>query len=193
MFAEQITKEELNRLPIAKFEGEIVVLNDPDDAERAAQELLKYSHLGFDTETKPSFAKGQKNSVGLVQIATEHKVFLFKIKRTGIPPSLRHVLSSASIIKIGVAIADDIKALQLINFFIPNGFIELQRFSERYNIHDNSLQKLTAIVLGFKISKKQQLSNWDSEKLTEAQKDYAATDAWTALLIYKKLINSPFK
>lgn len=154
----------------------------------AVKYLRKFSALGFDTETKPSFRKGDNHRVALLQLATEERVVLFRIHRVGLPEGILKILSDPSIIKAGVAIHDDLKALQRISNFTPASFVELQERARSRGISDFSLKKLTAIVLGFRISKIQQLSNWEANLLTEQQLAYAATDAWTSLQIYKKLV-----
>ena len=189
MFKESITKEELTDLPLKWFEGEIIVIDNPEQVDDAVDILAKHQVIGFDTETRPAFKKGVLNRVALLQLSTADKAFLFRVNRTGIPPSLQQLLSNPAIIKPGVAIRDDIKGLQAISKFKPQGFIELQDHAKEMGILNFSLKKLAAIVLGFRISKSQQLSNWESAALTEAQQIYAATDAWAALEIYKTMFN----
>lgn len=158
------------------------------EVKNAVKYLRNFSALGFDTETKPSFRKGDNHRVALLQLATEGRVVLFRIHRVGLPEGIIKILSNPSVIKAGVAIHDDLKALQRISNFTPAGFVELQESAVNSGIHDFSLKKLCAIVLGFRISKIQQLSNWEADLLTEQQMNYAATDAWTSLQIYKKLV-----
>ena len=146
--------------------------------------------MGFDTETKPSFKRGQVNPVALLQLATSERAFIFRITKIGVPNRLKNILSNEQITKVGVAIHDDIKALQKINPFTPQGFVELQEEVKDYGIQDFSLKKITGIVLGFRISKSQRLSNWESDDLTDAQLSYAATDAWVACEIFNSLIEA---
>jgi ribonuclease D len=185
MFKESISKEELTDLPLRWFEGDIYVIDRPGQVNDVAEFLSTQPIIGFDTETKPSFKKGVVNKVALLQLSTAKEAFLFRVNKLGLPASIRKVLTSPKIIKPGVAIRDDIKGLQDITKFNPAGFIELQDHAKDLGIQNFSLKKLTAIVLGFRISKSQQLSNWEAEELTEAQQIYAATDAWTALKIYQ--------
>jgi ribonuclease D len=189
MFKESITKEELTDLPLKWFEGEIFVVDKPEQVDDAVKILTTHQVIGFDTETRPAFKKGVLNKVALLQLSTADKAFLFRVNRTGFPVSLQKLLADPAIIKPGVAIRDDIKALQAISKFKPQGFIELQDHAKEMGILNFSLKKLAAIVLGFRISKSQQLSNWEAPALTEAQQIYAATDAWVALEIYKMLFN----
>jgi ribonuclease D len=143
--------------------------------------------IGFDTETKPSFKRGQVNSVALLQLSTGKKAFLFRINKIGLPDALKKILSDPEVMKVGVAIHDDIKGLQRISPFKPAGFIELQHEVKDYGISDFSLKKIAGIVLGIRISKSQRLSNWEADELTEAQQCYAATDAWISFQILHSL------
>ncbi|MEL7586367.1 MAG: 3'-5' exonuclease [Prolixibacteraceae bacterium] len=187
MFQESITREELDELPLKAFEGEIFVIDKADKLEWAVNFLSKEKMLGFDTETKPSFKRGQVNQVALLQLSTAKKAFLFRINKIGLPDPLKRILSNAEVLKVGVAIHDDIKGLQRIGHFLPAGFIELQHEVKDYGIGDFSLKKIAGIVLGVRISKSQRLTNWESDELTEAQQCYAATDAWISFQILHSL------
>ena len=187
MFRTTIDKEEVEALPGFHFEGKIITINTEGQAERSAQFLLTQKVLGFDTETRPSFRKGSNNKVALLQISTADEAFLFRLGATGLPLPLKHVLSRPLPLKIGVGITDDIKALRRISDFAPAGFIDLQNYAVKFGIEEKSLKKLSAIVLGIKVSKSQQLSNWENPILTEAQQRYAATDAYVCLQIFNKL------
>ncbi len=187
MFRTTIYKEEVETLPGFHFEGKIITINTEGQAERIAQFLLTQKVLGFDTETRPSFRKGSNNKVALLQISTAEEAFLFRLGATGLPLPLKHVLSRPLPLKIGVGITDDIKALRRISDFAPAGFIDLQNYAVKFGIEEKSLKKLSAIVLGIKVSKSQQLSNWENPILTEAQQRYAATDAYVCLQIFNKL------
>jgi ribonuclease D len=143
--------------------------------------------LGFDTETRPSFKKGRKNKVSLIQLANNDFACLIRINRIGIPDELAAILSDPGVIKAGVAIHDDIRFLTGVRKFRPEGFVDLQGFVKEYGIQSSGLKKLAAIILGFRISKRQQVTDWEATELTEAQRIYAATDAWVCHQIYKKL------
>ena len=189
MLQQNITKEELNELPLNAFEGEIEIVDTPLQAEKAVAYLSQFEVLGFDTETKPSFKKGQINRVALLQLSSGEKAFLFRLQKLELPLNVRQLLACSSIKKVGVAIRDDIKTLQKISYFEPDGFVELQEKVKAYGISAFSLKKIAGIVLGIRISKSQRLSNWESEILTGAQQSYAATDAWVSYQIYYSLIN----
>lgn len=189
MFKESITKEELTDLPLRWFEGEIVIVDNKKKLRQAVDVLSKQTIIGFDTETKPSFKKGIINKVALLQLSTKDQAFLIRVNKIGLSSKICDILSNPDIIKPGVAIRDDIKGLQEFKNFKPGGFIELQDHAKDLGIQNFSLKKLTAIACGFRISKGQQLSNWEADQFTPKQQIYAATDAWTALEIYKNFSN----
>jgi ribonuclease D len=189
IYPANITNEEIELYELSWFRGEIVLVDDITGFYDVLPRLLKAGILGFDTETKPSFRKGRKNNVSLIQLATEDLACLIRINRIGIPPELAGILSDPGVLKAGVAVHDDIKYLRKVNGFSPSGFVDLQKFVKDYGIESSGLKKLTAIILGFRISKRQQVTDWEAETLSEAQLIYAATDAWVCQKIYKKLIN----
>jgi len=186
-----ISNEELAELPLASFEGVIHVIEKPEDMGPALEYLGRQTILGFDTETRPAFKKGQIYPVSLLQLSTSDQAFLFRINKIGLPIGLVKILASPKILKMGVAIRDDIKILQRIVPFIPLGFIELQDLVKNYGIENFSLKKLSAIILSIRISKSQRLTNWDAPELTEQQAIYGATDAWVSCEIYKQLLITP--
>jgi len=187
VYSSDISNDEIHELEISHYEGEIFVIENAKDIETAVAELKKQSVLGFDTETKPSFKKGETHKTSLLQLSGNGKVFLFRLLSCGIPESLKSLLEDNDILKAGVAIKDDLRKLQKIKPFKPAGFVELQTLSTKLGIESNGLRKLAAIVLGIRISKGQQLSNWEADRLSEQQIIYAATDAWVSAEIYKKL------
>ena len=189
-YLENISGEDLKEYTLSCFRGEIVIVEDIETFKRVIPRLLSSTILGFDTETRPSFRKGRKNKVSLIQLATGDLACLFRINKIGIPEELIGLLANPEVIKAGVAIHDDIRFLKGVKKFIPSGFIDLQKFVKDYGIESSGLKKLAAIVLGFRISKQQQVTNWEAEQLTEAQQVYAATDAWICHQIYSKLINN---
>lgn len=189
MYSENITHEELDRFELSWFKGEIVVIDSMEKFRKYFPRLLDSEILGFDTETRPSFKKGQKNKVSLIQLANEEIACLIRINRIGIPDEVLKLLADPGVIKAGVAVHDDLRFLNGIRKYNPSGFIDLQKFVRNYGIQSAGLKKLAGIVLGFRISKGQQVTNWEAEELTEAQQVYAATDAWVCHQIYKKLIN----
>jgi ribonuclease D len=189
-FLPSISIEEINKLEVRQFEGEIHLIDSPEDVSEAAEYLSRHKVIGFDTETRPSFRKGSSHKVSLLQLAIPDEVFLFRLMYTGLPDSLIRLFEDEEIIFTGVAIGEDIRKLQKIRHFNAKGFLELQKYSSFFRIEDNSLKKLAAIVMDIRISKSQQLSDWEARTLTEAQLRYAATDAWVSLEIYNTLRNT---
>ena len=188
-----ISNDELAELPLSSYEGVIHLIEQPEEMELALEYLSRQSILGFDTETRPAFKKGQTYPVSLLQLSTSDQAFLIRINKVGLPAGLIKILASPKILKIGVAIRDDIKILQRIVTFKPSGFIELQDLVKVYGIENFSLKKLSAIVLGFRISKSARLTNWDAPELSEQQLIYGATDAWVSCEIYKQLLITPIE
>ena len=189
MFQSSISPEEIAALELASFPGEIVVIDAEDEAyEKAIRYLKRLKVLGFDTETRPTFSPDQHSSrTALLQLSGGGKAYLFRLKKCGLPRSLASILANPDIVKVGAATMDDIRGLQRITHFVPKGFVDLQNHVWEYGIRDKSVKKMAAIILGVKISKAQQLSNWEAEKLSESQQKYAATDAWVCREMYLKL------
>ena len=150
-------------------------------------EISRSKILGFDTETRPSFKKGTRHKVSLLQLADDRNAWLFRLNMIGLPPELATLLADDSILKVGVAVHDDIKALRNLKAFEPGGFVDLQSVVAAHGIKQLGLKRLSAIILGFSISKSQQTSNWESPALTPQQQVYAATDAWVCKRIYLTL------
>ncbi|MEO1051663.1 MAG: 3'-5' exonuclease [Bacteroidota bacterium] len=188
MFQKTISREEVNELELRRYEGKPVVVTSPDSAKLVIEEILDTEDfVGFDTETKPTFTKGVINDVALIQIASARKVFLIRVNQTGLTPQLKYFFETSEVAKIGVALLDDIRALQRLRHFEPNNFQEINKLVKDVGIESDGLRKLTAIILGFRISKNQQTSNWENETLTDKQINYAATDAWVCREMYTRL------
>ena len=179
-----ISKAEINQLPMKQYDGPIHLCRTPEEAEAAAEKLKKETLLGFDTETRPAFRKGECYDPSLLQLATGTDVYLFQIQQTGLIPGLLEILASREIIKAGVAIDRDISELQAVANFEPDGFVELADIAKDALIKSLGLRGLTAILFDFRISKKEQVSNWARRELTASQQTYAATDAWLGHKIY---------
>ena len=179
-----ISHDEVNALPLGAFEGKVTVIADHSELRKALVEVADHPVVGFDTETKPVFVKGQKHKVALMQLALPGHVYLVRIRSIGLTEEVVGFLESHSILKAGVGVRDDIKALQHLSTFTPAGFIELAELSRQAGLEVESVKKLTALLLGFRISKSAQTSNWEAERLDPKQVSYAATDAWVCLKIY---------
>ena len=191
-FQISITPQEIEKLPLAAFEGKIKVIDAPGpELDRAVEYLCRQKAVGFDTESKPVFTPGRHgNGVALLQLSGPNKAFLFRVKEMGSLGKICQVLANPYILKVGAAVADDIRGLQRIQDFAPRNFADLQQMVWKYGIKDKSVKKMSAIILGVRISKTQQLSNWEAATLNEAQQKYAATDAWICLQMYRKLQRS---
>ncbi len=188
MYKENITKEEINELPLDVYTGKYTLITSTDQLEEAFAKINRQKFVGFDTETKPTFKKGQYHAVALIQIGIPDEVFLIRINQIGLDDQIISFFENGKVEKIGVALTDDIKDLQKVKNFSPAGFVDLSKEVKQVGIESNGLRKLTAIMLGFRISKNAQVSNWEAPKLTEKQLRYAATDAWVCLEMYEKLL-----
>ena len=189
MFASTITNDEINELELEKFEGELHLIDTEEQVAEALKALKNHNVVGFDTESKPAFKKGEYNHISLIQISTEEDCYLIRVNKTGISDRLKTYLESKDIIKVGIALRDDLKDLKKLRDMKPTGFVELNEMVKSIGIESNGLRKLTAIILGFRISKSAQVSNWEKEELTEKQLYYAATDAWVCIRMYNKLVD----
>jgi ribonuclease D len=187
-----ITLEELNLLPLTSFSGKVTLITEPDELSSVVREIQRHDVVGFDTETRPSFKRGQTYKVALLQLAIPDKVFLIRMHQTGLPPGIVSIFENTEILKAGVAIHDDIKALQKIKHFQPSSFIELSAMAKASGLQVESVKKLAGLLLGIRISKSAQTSNWEAPSLTDKQLDYAATDAWVCLEIYQHLKRNYF-
>ncbi|MBQ8889004.1 MAG: 3'-5' exonuclease domain-containing protein 2 [Bacteroidaceae bacterium] len=183
-----ITKEEIACLPKVQFPGRIYVIYTESDTDKAVEYLKNQRIVGVDTETRPSFKKGTTHKVALLQVSTTDTCFLFRLNRIGMPPSLQDFLMNNTL-KIGLSLKDDFTMLRKRKdvHAEEGNWIELQEYVGRFGIEDKSLQKIFANLFGQKISKNQRLSNWEAETLSEAQLQYAATDAWACVEIYNCL------
>ncbi len=175
-------------LPVDAFQGRIITIITQGEAERAVDYLLSMPILGFDTETRPSFKRGAQYKVALLQVSTPDTCFLFRLNRIGLTPALIRLLEDVTVPKIGLSWHDDISALHKLAPFTPGWFIDIQHHVGELGVHDMSLQKLYANIFGRKISKRQQLSNWEADILTDRQKLYAATDAWACIMLYEEML-----
>ncbi|MBP3214456.1 MAG: 3'-5' exonuclease domain-containing protein 2 [Bacteroidaceae bacterium] len=180
-------KKKIATLPRVLFEGRVIVIFTEKDAEKAVDYLMKQPVLGFDTETKPTFTKGKAHQVALLQVSSPDTCFLFRLNKIGLTDSIVRLLEDQDILKVGLSLQDDMRMLKQRRRFKPGTFVELQKEVKDIGIEDNSLQKIYANLFGEKISKSQQLSNWEADILTEAQQRYAATDAWACIQIHEEV------
>ncbi|MDE5636522.1 MAG: 3'-5' exonuclease domain-containing protein 2 [Alistipes sp.] len=191
IFQSTITNDETAALPAAQFGGRIIVVDTEARIEEACRDLASHKVIGFDTETRPSFRAGAVNRVALLQLSVPGRCYLFRLCRIKLDKPILRILESRSIVKVGAAVAGDLAGLRQLRHFRDGGFVDLQTVAPEWGIEEKSLRKLSAIVLGKKISKAQRLSNWEAVTLTEPQKIYAATDAWACAEIYERLQKTP--
>ena len=192
MYIETITPAELEKLEYASFPGKIQVIDSVGaDFNRAIAYLRSQKIIGFDTETRPCFTQNQpRYGVALLQLSGPEKAFLFRVNKIGMHRRLCNLLANPKILKIGAAVHDDIRGLQKLRDFKAAGFVDLQKIVWEWGIRDKAVKKMSAIILGYRISKTQQLSNWEADVLSEQQCKYAATDAWVCREMYLKLMKS---
>lgn len=184
---DKIEKSELADKPRVVFEGIIEEIDTEEKAQKAIEMLREEKMVGFDTETRPSFTRGQGHKIALLQLSTDSVAYLFRLNKMGIPDPVADFLADADIIKVGVSIKDDFGSLSSRRKIEPAGFVELQEMCGEMGIEEKGLQKMYGLLFGERISKNQQLSNWEIESLTEGQRQYAAIDAWACLRIYRYL------
>jgi ribonuclease D len=183
-----INKELLQWMPVAAFEGEVIVVDQEDQIQEAVAYLRTQKVIGVDTEARPSFQRGIHYPTALVQIASHERCYLFRLTHVGMPQALADLFADPGICKVGLAFKDDINGLRRRRNFTPANCIDVQSMVPQYGILDLGLQKIFAICFGKKISKAQQLTNWENSHLTAEQARYASTDAWATLLIYEDLL-----
>lgn len=187
-FDRRMTKEEINNCPIKKWNGPVHVIRSSERMTNAVEQLSRETILGFDTETRPAFKKGQKYHPTLLQLAGENSVFLFQLKHLGLQEPLIKILADPTVIKAGVSLAHDLRELKQLTPFTQAGFVGLGKMSKEKGIKNHGLRGLAAVVLGLRISKSAQTTNWAKDKLTQSQIRYAATDAWVGRELYLKLM-----
>lgn len=175
-------------MPVTQFDGEVIVVDRPEMVESAVAYLMEQTVLGVDTESRPSFTRGVHYPTALVQVASTERCYLFRLTHVGMPEALAGVFANPKICKVGLAFKDDLNGLKRRRQFVPRNCVDLQSIVGQYGILDLGLQKIFAICFGQKISKAQQLTNWENSHLTAEQARYASTDAWATLLIYMDLM-----
>ena len=192
IFPERVSKAEVNELPLLAYEGDITLIDSTAQMGEALRAINREPVIGFDTETKPTFRRGEYNHTALLQIAIPDHVYLFRLNMMGFPDALAGIFTDRHIKKVGISIHDDIKELKVLNKFREQSIIEINDIAKALGIENQGVRNLSAIFLQGRISKRQQISNWENEVLTEPQQRYAATDAWVCLEIYTQLINKGF-
>ncbi len=192
-FIDKISNEQTALLPAIEFRGEIRIVEQERDIAAACKLLAEQSVIGFDTETRPSFRPGVTFRVSLLQLSTPKVCFLFRLNKIPLAKPILQLLEDKKVLKIGADVAGDLRSLRQIRHFRDGGFVDLQSIASEWGIGEKSLRKLSAIVLGQRVSKAQRLSNWEATTLTDKQQLYAATDAWVCTRIYEQLLRTPKK
>ena len=183
----RMTKEQINAHPIGRYRGRIHLIRTPEQVERAVRELEKEKVLGFDTETRPTFRAGQGHPPAVLQLVGEQAAYVFQLQHCGLPEALLQLLAHPEIIKAGVALDRDVQELKKLAPFTPAGFVDVGDLARQAGCTNHGLRGLATLLLGFRISKNSQTSNWARETLTRTQLEYAATDAWVGRELYHKL------
>jgi len=181
---DSIDKTVIPSMPQVVFYGDIRVIDNLKAAEEAIAVLESEAVVGFDTETRPSFVKGTPNKIALLQLATRHTSYLFRLNEIGIPECVKGFLTDGSVLKIGLSVRDDFRSLNGRSKMKPKGFVDLQEYMPQFGVAEKGLQRLYALLFARRISKTQQLSNWEAPVLSAAQQQYASIDAWAPLRIY---------
>ncbi len=190
-FIPKISNEQTADLPAIEFPGTIRVIDREEEVEAACNDLKQYPTIGFDTETRPSFRPGVSYRVALLQLSTPTVCYLFRLNKIPFCKPILQLLESKSVRKIGADVAGDLRSLRKLRHFRDGGFVDLQTLVPEWGIEDKSLRKMSAIILGKRVSKAQRLSNWEAASFTPSQQLYAATDAWVCIQIYNKLQDTP--
>lgn len=183
-FDQRMSRVEINSLPIYSYDGPIHLIRSTSELAAILPDLGREELLGLDTETQPNFHKGANNLPALLQLAGETTVWIFQLSLLGLPEELRAILSNCEIIKTGVAVDMDLQNLQRLGHYYPDSYTELATVAKEAGIRNHGLRGLAAVMLGYRISKGAQRSNWGAETLSEKQLRYAATDAWVGREIY---------
>ncbi len=192
-FIDKISNEQTALLPAIEFRGEIRIVEDERDIAAACKYLAEQPVIGFDTETRPSFRPGVTFRVSLLQLSSPEVCYLFRLNRIPLDKAILQLFENKRLLKVGADVAGDLRSLRQIRHFRDAGFIDLQAIAPEWGIAEKSLRKLSAIVLGQRVSKAQRLSNWEAATLTDKQQLYAATDAWVCTRIYNRLLRTPKK
>jgi ribonuclease D len=187
MFKQEVTRDEINELPLFRYEGRAKVVSTTKELDEALRELLRHPVIGFDTESRPSFRKGEYYPISLVQMAVPDCVYLIRTNKTGFTPGFKALFENPSIIKAGISILDDLRELQKLAQFTPTNVVDLNQVAQTAGAKNIGVRSLSAIFLEIRISKSQQTSNWERDTLSSSQIAYAATDAWVCLQLFEKL------
>lgn len=183
-FLRDISRDEMNQLPVRRYEGEVCLVATPEDLARAMADIRQESVLGWDTETRPAFKVGENYLPCLFQAATARAVYLFQLARMDFSAAISQIMASSAPVKAGVSVADDLKKLKMVIAFAEAAVLDLGHTARRHGLKQTGLRNLTGIFLGTRIPKGNRTSNWAAPRLSPAQINYAATDAWACRELY---------
>jgi len=179
-----ISREDMNELPIRRYEGTVRLVAGQADLDLALQDILGESVVGFDTETRPAFSRGESYLPSLVQFATASAVYLFQAQQPELFDAMREILSSESVVKAGVSVTDDLRALKKLFEFDEKSVVDLGKVAKHHGLKQTGVRNLTGVFLGTRIPKGAKTTNWAARRLTPQQITYAATDAWACRELY---------
>ncbi|MFT6828543.1 MAG: ribonuclease D [Roseivirga sp.] len=192
-FQKSISKDELMELPLSQYDGKVVIAASQESIQKALAEINQFSVVGFDTEARPTFKKGQIRHISLIQIATDDKVYLLRIMQTGLMDCIVDFMEDPNIIKVGIGLDDDFNLLNRLRRFNKSGFLDLNIRFKEIGAENIGARNLAGMMLGIRISKSAQTSNWEAEEYSDKQISYAATDAWICLEIFRELQDLGFE
>jgi ribonuclease D len=179
-----ISKNEINDLPRKTYTGSIHVINSDAKMRSAVQSLASEKVLGFDTETRPAFKKGESYLPSLIQLAAVDRVYILQLRHIKSYDPIAGILNDRKVLKAGVKVDDDIIKLSALFPLGSSGFVELAGMAHKAGIKNAGVRGLAALLFGFRISKQTKCSRWDAPILTREQIIYAATDAWVCRELY---------
>jgi ribonuclease D len=182
-----ISREAMSELPVCRYEGRVCVVATRSELTDALADIQQERVVGFDTETRPAFKKGERYDPSLVQVATAAAVYLFQLRRVDVIPGLAQVMANARIVKAGVAVARDVQDLKQVFAFAERSVFDLGVVARRRGLEQTGVRNLAGILLGCRVPKGSRTSNWASSALTPAQISYAATDAWICRELYLRM------
>lgn len=183
-FGRSVSREDVNQLPIRRYAGSVHLVATPTDLQHAMKDILQESVVGFDTETRPAFKPGESYLPSLVQFATAGAVYLLQMRHENLFDATRDVLSSPNVMKVGVSVTDDVRALKKLFAFDEESMLDLGTVAKRHGLKQTGVRNLAAMFLGVRIPKGAKTTNWAARTLTREQIAYAATDAWTCRELY---------
>ncbi len=179
------------------FNSREIVMVDDSNLDISIDEILSYSVVGFDTESRPIFEKSKSDdNIALMQISTPYKCFLFQLSKFQDLSFMKKILSNSDIKKVGIGLNNDRKKLyRRYKVSLENVVSIDEIFRILGNKDAVGIKQMVARVLDQNISKKKSISvsRWDSFTLSREQIIYASDDAFASLDVYMRLKEIFFK